>query len=1460
MPFGIVKLIIYGRTAPDSTYEWVIMYSAFVPIRLLSDYPYPLECLTCYDNFLLVGTKQGLLLVYELTPKIASHPEFFIPNLSCLNNHLKEIPFKNEIQSDAASSPTPLPTFFTHVKITRTLGKKPITQLTAIPEFNLLLALAEGRMSVYQLQNCQLITSVPNSKGAGLFTHYMQYSKVSTVSSCKITDSSLSLNKSQSSSSESILNESKISQDSKSNSLELRICVVVKRHLYFWRWNPKTREFLCPGGSDDLLTPSWPNEMTIPEVVRSISFCGLSKLVVGHRGEYLLINIISGEMQLISAVGKNQLPIITSLAHCFNSSNLNEFDSSSCIFDKFSFSKNSTMNSENLSNQSLLDHNSDENNSNNQSSSNQYYHPMLPGSCTFLGIERDDVLSVISPFHEYKSIFQIKWSNIPYQVHIFPPYIIGSMDNTLEIRTLNPNKLIQQLAITRVTAMCYSKCGWFYASTAPAPTTNTLFSTDSFSNQQKVNVTESINNESSIVRGKSNNGNEIWLILSANRLKFIQNLVEKKEFELAICLAKTPLYSGQNPVETLQITILYAIYLYHEKKYSEALNLFTEQLINPIHVLDLFPGMLSDQEQHQIEHPCDINIISSSEMINAFEPLITYLLTWRRLLKQNQQSSNVKLLIKPSKILNSTMIEESQRSQLLNSRNEHHHQQQIITTNGFECYSIKDRSRMIMSYIKLLELIDTSLLKCYLSTNTARVAPLLRQENACILDESVKTLLEHKRYQELIMLYQSRGLHQEALSILQQFNSIHMKQTGYVSTMTESNPNAKLLLNITLDNNYNPGLIEQIGHPKRIIHYFIHYLDASHLNLLLDYSKNYILRYHPISWLRILYYWEQKLTMKYRSEILVSTALNDKDKKDQFTAFCSNYRSQILHYMEQYASHLIIPYLELIIFIQWNIQHNVDIDDDDYYDEDEDVTEDNEIVDEGESEEQIGHEEGEDEQEEDEKGDGDSNEIKSKEYESDNRSDFNIDQLITDDQKEEGKVIEKSKFNTTHLNCTFTEVKQSTLRNFDHKLKRSSPRNVLKSKIVSVSQLSCGSSLDSIQSGCMSPGKRSNRFRDMLTNSLWPLPDQGGFKRSRLINSLINSSFKDNNASKICDPDILPPIPQYPSYIDVCDVHTRYAVALMSRAQSLQPANKPFAFKVNDEQPKSGAVARLRLRLIRFLIHPGTDYSCSRLLAKCPYDAFFEERAFLLAKLNKHEQALSLWVHLLNDWNRAVTHCINVYQKGEHHLNNVEHVEMDIVHTDCVGACDGSSDGSAIIDKKSLSYAQSIRNSPLLANSPLIDNNINVSSKNQNETLTNNDCDIFFLLIQICLHPTEPASLGIVLPSSPNKSTPFTPKPKKALEILHQYSTLVDPIKVIRIIPTVALSSVGNYLKNMFISQESTLNQLVFLKNAAKSELIASCTDRIKVTNNHLSILPSTRCRICRRRIGNSAFVRQPTS
>ncbi|VDQ11304.1 unnamed protein product [Trichobilharzia regenti] len=195
------------------------------------------------------------------------------------------------------------------------------------------------------------------------------------------------------------------------------------------------------------------------------------------------------------------------------------------------------------------------------------------------------------------------------------------MHDMLEIRVLYPNqKMIQQLSIPRVTAMCHSG-GWFYASTAPASVNTSLSPASSAAvttNNTDYSSSRQSNKESSVGRNKphstGSSGNEIWLILSANRLKFIQDLVKQKEYELAICLARTGLYAGQNAVETLQITTLYAIHLYHEMKFPEALNLFTDLLINPKHVLTLFPGILSEQQlkqQHEgqiTDYPCEISV------------------------------------------------------------------------------------------------------------------------------------------------------------------------------------------------------------------------------------------------------------------------------------------------------------------------------------------------------------------------------------------------------------------------------------------------------------------------------------------------------------------------------------------------------------------------------------------------------------------------------------------------------------------------------------------------------------------------------------------------------------------------------------------------------------------------------------------------------------------------------------
>ncbi|VDP91824.1 unnamed protein product [Echinostoma caproni] len=69
-----------------------------------------------------------------------------------------------------------------------------------------------------------------------------------------------------------------------------------------------------------------------------------------------------------------------------------------------------------------------------------------------------------------------------------------------------------------------------------------------------------------------------------------------------------------------------------------------------------------------------------------------------------------------------------------------------------------------------------------------------------------------------------------------------------------------------------------------------------------------------------------------------------------------------------------------------------------------------------------------------------------------------------------------------------------------------------------------------------------------------------------------------------------------------------------------------------------------------------------------------------------------------------------------------------------------------------------------------------------------------------------------------------------------------------------------NVERTTFFYQETLLTQLVFLRNAAQTEMIASRTDLVRTTGRQFLVMPGARCRTCRRRIGNSAFARYPTT
>lgn len=93
----------------------------------------------------------------------------------------------------------------------------------------------------------------------------------------------------------------------------------------------------------------------------------------------------------------------------------------------------------------------------------------------------------------------------------------------------------------------------------------------------------------------------------------------------------------------------------------------------------------------------------------------------------------------------------------------------------------------------LLAIIDTTLLKCYLQTNDALVAPLLRL-NQCHFEESEKMLKKYNKLSELIILYDGKGKHKKALNLLKEQANIKdsvlygpKRTIAYLQTLGESN-------------------------------------------------------------------------------------------------------------------------------------------------------------------------------------------------------------------------------------------------------------------------------------------------------------------------------------------------------------------------------------------------------------------------------------------------------------------------------------------------------------------------------------------------------------------------------------------------------------------------------------------------------------------------------------------------
>jgi hypothetical protein len=178
---------------------------------------------------------------------------------------------------------------------------------------------------------------------------------------------------------------------------------------------------------------------------------------------------------------------------------------------------------------------------------------------------------------------------------------------------------------------------------------------------------------------------------------------------------------------------------------------------DPSHVIGLYPNLLPQEYRNELEYPDRVPELEGIDLENGYLALIEYL-------------THVSHLIESLLFLN---LYFQQRNELSKDM-----------INDLVSSAIVEGTATITSKKQLSQIIDTSLLKCYihvsallllvsslisllLQTNDALVAPLLRlKDNNCHIEESERVLKKHQKYSELIILYEKKGQHRKGFLLL----------------------------------------------------------------------------------------------------------------------------------------------------------------------------------------------------------------------------------------------------------------------------------------------------------------------------------------------------------------------------------------------------------------------------------------------------------------------------------------------------------------------------------------------------------------------------------------------------------------------------------------------------------------------------------------------------------------------
>lgn len=169
---------------------------------------------------------------------------------------------------------------------------------------------------------------------------------------------------------------------------------------------------------------------------------------------------------------------------------------------------------------------------------------------------------------------------------------------------------------------------------------------------------------------------EVWCLHAVPLVQQIRRVLEDKQFELALKLTNISDESQDEKTKNAyEIQTLYAHDLFEKKQFSKSMSEFLKLGTNPYNVIQLFPELVLKPGTPESPSKSPSSKLSDRDLEKALPALIEYLTEVR---------------------------------------------QMIMSKKAWSSGEVDSRKH------NLIQIIDTTLLKCYLQTNDALIAPLLR--------------------------------------------------------------------------------------------------------------------------------------------------------------------------------------------------------------------------------------------------------------------------------------------------------------------------------------------------------------------------------------------------------------------------------------------------------------------------------------------------------------------------------------------------------------------------------------------------------------------------------------------------------------------------------------------------------------------------------------------------------------